>query len=53
MSQQRRCVEVITAALHDAFARDESVVLIGEDILDPYGGAFNASKGLSTAGPTG
>jgi len=51
MSQQRRCVEVINAALHDAFARDESVVLIGEDILDPYGGAFNASKGLSTRWP--
>jgi acetoin:2,6-dichlorophenolindophenol oxidoreductase subunit beta len=47
----RRCVEVINAALHDAFERHDEVFLIGEDILDPYGGAFNASKGLSTRWP--
>lgn len=47
----RRCVEVINAALHDAFARHEGVYLIGEDLLDPYGGAFQASKGLSTRWP--
>lgn len=46
-----RCVEVINAALHDAFERHDEVFLIGEDILDPYGGAFNASKGLSTRWP--
>lgn len=27
---------------------DEKTVFIGEDILDPYGGAFKVSKGLST-----
>lgn len=46
-----RCVEVINAALHDAFERDPAVVLIGEDLLDPYGGAFNASRGLSERWP--
>lgn len=46
-----RCVEVINAALHDAFAASDRVVLIGEDILDPYGGAFNASRGLSERWP--
>jgi pyruvate/2-oxoglutarate/acetoin dehydrogenase E1 component len=46
-----RCVEVINAALHDAFERHDDVFLIGEDILDPYGGAFNASRGLSTRWP--
>jgi pyruvate/2-oxoglutarate/acetoin dehydrogenase E1 component len=46
-----RCVEAINAALHDAFERHDEVFLIGEDILDPYGGAFNASKGLSTRWP--
>jgi acetoin:2,6-dichlorophenolindophenol oxidoreductase subunit beta len=46
-----RCIEEINRALHDAFARDERVVLIGEDLLDPYGGAFNASAGLSTLWP--
>jgi 2-oxoisovalerate dehydrogenase E1 component len=31
-------------------ARDD-IVLIGEDILDPYGGAFKVYKGISTAHP--
>lgn len=30
---------------------DPRVVFIGEDVLDPYGGAFKVSKGLSTAFP--
>ncbi len=51
MAAPRRCVEAINAALHDAFERDERVFLIGEDLLDPYGGAFQASRGLSTRWP--
>lgn len=47
----RRCIEVINGALHEAFAADDQVFLIGEDILDPYGGAFQASKGLSDRWP--
>jgi pyruvate/2-oxoglutarate/acetoin dehydrogenase E1 component len=31
---------------------DERVYLIGEDILDPYGGAFKVTRGLSTKFPT-
>lgn len=34
-------------ALHRAFADDERVYLVGEDVLDPYGGAFKVAKGLS------
>jgi 2-oxoisovalerate dehydrogenase E1 component len=30
---------------------DERTILIGEDLLDPYGGAFKVTKGLSTAYP--
>lgn len=30
---------------------DERVYVLGEDLLDPYGGAFKVSKGLSTAFP--
>ena len=41
----------LQAALHDAFAHDERVLLLGEDVLDPYGGAFKVSRGLSTAFP--
>ena len=41
----------IQQGLAAAFHRDSRVHLVGEDILDPYGGAFKASKGLSTAFP--
>ncbi len=41
----------LNAGLHQAFAADERVVLLGEDVLDPYGGAFKVTKGLSSAYP--
>jgi pyruvate/2-oxoglutarate/acetoin dehydrogenase E1 component len=44
-------IESLNAGLFQAFARDERVVLLGEDILDPYGGAFKVTRGLSTAYP--
>lgn len=46
-----RCVEALNAGLHEAFARRDDVYLIGEDLLDPYGGAFKVSKGLSDRWP--
>jgi pyruvate/2-oxoglutarate/acetoin dehydrogenase E1 component len=44
-------LESLNAALHRLFAEDERVVLIGEDLLDPYGGAFKVTRGLSSAYP--
>ena len=44
-------LESLNAALHRAFSDDESVYLLGEDVLDPYGGAFKVTRGLSTAFP--
>ena len=44
-------LELLNAALHRAFAADERVYLLGEDVLDPYGGAFKVTRGLSTAFP--
>lgn len=41
----------LNRAFHRILAHDHRVVLLGEDILDPYGGAFKVSKGLSTAFP--
>jgi acetoin:2,6-dichlorophenolindophenol oxidoreductase subunit beta len=38
-------------ALREALERDPRVVVMGEDIADPYGGAFKVTKGLSTAFP--
>lgn len=46
-----RYVESLNQALHRMFSEDERVLLIGEDLLDPYGGAFKVSRGLSTAFP--
>jgi pyruvate/2-oxoglutarate/acetoin dehydrogenase E1 component len=46
-----RYVESLNRALHHLMAEDSRVHLIGEDLLDPYGGAFKVAKGLSTAFP--
>jgi len=44
-------LESLNSALHQAFANDKNVYLLGEDVLDPYGGAFKVSRGLSTKFP--
>lgn len=41
----------LNAAHHALMESDPRVILIGEDLLDPYGGAFKVSKGLSTRFP--
>lgn len=47
----RNVLEALNAALHDAMAADDLVHVLGEDIVDPYGGAFKVTRGLSTAFP--
>jgi 2-oxoisovalerate dehydrogenase E1 component len=41
--------------IRDCFAKnmkqDEKIVMLGEDICDPYGGSFKVTKGLSSAFP--
>lgn len=46
-----RVVESINQALHDLLEQNPKMYLLGEDILDPYGGAFKATKGLSERFP--
>lgn len=41
----------LNAGLLSAMKMNEEVFLLGEDILDPYGGAFKVTKGCSTAYP--
>ena len=41
----------LNAGLHRVMEADPRVVLMGEDILDPYGGAFKVTQGLSSAFP--
>jgi pyruvate/2-oxoglutarate/acetoin dehydrogenase E1 component len=44
-------LDALNRALHSAMEQDERVFVIGEDILDPYGGAFKVTRGLSTRFP--
>jgi pyruvate/2-oxoglutarate/acetoin dehydrogenase E1 component len=44
-------LERLNYALHHALETDERVYVLGEDILDPYGGAFKVTRGLSTKFP--
>ena len=44
-------LQSLNKALHQALADDPQVVLLGEDILDPYGGSFKVDRGLSTDFP--
>jgi pyruvate/2-oxoglutarate/acetoin dehydrogenase E1 component len=51
MAKPMKYVEALNRSLHSLFARDRDLYFIGEDILDPYGGAFKVAKGLSTHFP--
>jgi pyruvate/2-oxoglutarate/acetoin dehydrogenase E1 component len=44
-------LESLNTALQRAMGADPRIVLLGEDLLDPYGGAFKVTRGLSTAFP--
>ena len=44
-------LESLNESFHNILRKNDDVIFIGEDILDPYGGAFKVSKGLSTKFP--
>jgi pyruvate/2-oxoglutarate/acetoin dehydrogenase E1 component len=44
-------LDSLDSALHQAMETDSRVYVLGEDILDPYGGAFKVTRGLSTKFP--
>jgi pyruvate/2-oxoglutarate/acetoin dehydrogenase E1 component len=44
-------LEALNTALSESMALSENVYLLGEDVLDPYGGAFKVARGLSTQYP--
>ena len=48
---EERVVKSIRTALEAALAADPRVILIGEDIRSPYGGAFKVTQGLSDRFP--
>lgn len=47
----QRYIDSLSGALFELLRDDPSVCIIGEDILDPYGGAFKVTRGLSAAFP--
>jgi pyruvate/2-oxoglutarate/acetoin dehydrogenase E1 component/TPP-dependent pyruvate/acetoin dehydrogenase alpha subunit len=47
-TQTMGLAQAITYTLDRAMARDDSIVLLGEDISDPAGGIFRMTAGLST-----
>ena len=44
-------LESLNISLHELMDINPEVYIIGEDIIDPYGGAFKVTKGLSTKYP--
>ena len=44
-------LDSLNAALRRALIYNDNVYILGEDILDPYGGAFKVTRGLSTDFP--
>ncbi|NIM95621.1 MAG: alpha-ketoacid dehydrogenase subunit beta [Anaerolineales bacterium] len=44
-------LNAINQALHACLCESEAVYILGENVLDPYGGAFKVSRGLSIAFP--
>jgi pyruvate/2-oxoglutarate/acetoin dehydrogenase E1 component len=44
-------LDSLNQALHALMEGDGRVVVLGEDILDPYGGAFKVTRGLSSRFP--
>ena len=51
MNQYLRVLSALQAGLYNAMIEDKSVLMLGEDIVDPYGGAFKVTKGLSEEFP--
>ena len=49
--RQETYLENLRRGLADVFAEHANAVLLGEDVVDPYGGAFKVTKGLSTRYP--
>lgn len=51
MTHPARMSGELNHALHSLFDCRPRLVMVGEDIADPYGGAFGVSRGLSTSYP--
>lgn len=48
---KQTCLENLNHALIDLAKQDEKIIFLGEDIKEPYGGAFKVEKNFSTLFP--
>ncbi|SHO47121.1 dehydrogenase E1 component subunit alpha/beta [Anaerocolumna xylanovorans] len=46
-NKSEKCVVQLNIGLDKAMREDDNIIILGEDIKDPYGGAFKVTKGLS------
>ena len=51
MSKSEKMMDNLNRGLHKVFAENDDVFMIGEDIRDPYGGAFKTVRGLHAKYP--
>ncbi len=51
LQKQTTVLSSLNAGLRKALEENSQVLILGEDILDPYGGSFKVTKGLSTRFP--
>jgi len=51
MEKPLTVLQALNFAIHQALAEDERVFLLGQDLLDPYGGAFKVTQGCSSRFP--
>jgi acetoin:2,6-dichlorophenolindophenol oxidoreductase subunit beta len=51
MTSETSVLGSLNAGLRTALAEDERVIVLGEDVLDSYGGAFKVTRGLSSQFP--
>jgi len=48
VAKHKKCVTALNEAFFDIAKSDKNIIFLGEDICDPYGGAFKVTKGLAT-----
>nr|ADQ55477.1 pyruvate dehydrogenase E1 component [uncultured organism] len=49
--KNKRISTLLNNTLHNLMKENSNIILLGEDIKDPYGGAFKITKGLSSKFP--
>jgi pyruvate/2-oxoglutarate/acetoin dehydrogenase E1 component len=52
MKNEQKVSELLNQALNEILSNDHNCLILGEDILDPYGGAFKVTNNLSVKFPS-